>query len=306
MEQIKLWEIQANTVKQVNKQPLDFEKRLEDWLINDISILSSDLAIIGRQVVTPYRKIIDILAINSVGEVIIIELKRDKTYREIIAQVLDYATWVKELDYEGLNNIFSDFSKTEIKDIKEFFSVTFNKSAEELKIKSNPKMLIVGSEIDDSTNRIINYLSNEYSVDINAVNFNYFKDSTGKEFFAQAFILPEENIVEESKNKKSKKAKSIIKELFDQSKLKVGDKVYFKPALDKGFLKTDSQIFAEIINTDTTCLKRTIDNEAYSFSNLRKIISQELSLNVKFDWGFGTRSDWVLDNGKTLSDLLNE
>lgn len=99
MEEIKLWEVQADTVKQINKQHLDFEKRLEQWLIQDISILSSDLVVIGSQISTPYKKVIDILAINSTGEVIIIELKRDKTYREVIAQVLDYATWVKELSY---------------------------------------------------------------------------------------------------------------------------------------------------------------------------------------------------------------
>lgn len=53
-------------------------------------------------------------------------------------------------------------------------------------------MLIVGSEIDDSTIRIINYLSGEpYSVNINAVNFNYFKDAGGREFLAQSFIMPE-------------------------------------------------------------------------------------------------------------------
>ncbi len=255
MEEIKLWEVQADTVKQINKQPLDFEKRLENWLIHDITILSSDLAIIGSQVLTPYKKIIDILAINSIGEVIIIELKRDKTYREVIAQVLDYATWVKELSYEDLNNIYNNDNTTEIKkDIGDLFSKTFNKDAEKLEIKSNPKMLIVGSEIDDSTYRIIKYL-NESSININAVNFNYYKDSTGREFLAQAFIMPKGNITEESKNQKTKRAKSIVKELFSQSKLKIGDKVFFKPALENGLTKTNPQIFAEIVNTDIDCLK---------------------------------------------------
>jgi RecB family endonuclease NucS len=34
---------------------------------------------------------------NHDGELVIIELKRDKTCREVVAQWIDYATWVKNL-----------------------------------------------------------------------------------------------------------------------------------------------------------------------------------------------------------------
>ena len=78
MEQIKLWKIESNGVRKVNKKPLDFEHRLEKWLIEDISILSSNLAVIGSQVVTPYGKKIDILAINSVCELHVIFIQKDK------------------------------------------------------------------------------------------------------------------------------------------------------------------------------------------------------------------------------------
>lgn len=94
---------------------------MEKWLIQDISILSINLAVIGSQVTTPFGKKIDILAINSVGELVIVELKRDKTYREVVAQALDYATWIKELGYDDLNTILNKYGKTDIKDIGDFF-----------------------------------------------------------------------------------------------------------------------------------------------------------------------------------------
>lgn len=307
MQQIKLWKIDSDKIKQIDKDRLDYEKRLEKWLLEDISILSTNLVVIGSQVITPYGKIIDILALNSVGDLIIIELKRDKTYREVIAQALDYATWIKELDYDELNNILNKHGKSEIKDIGELFSATFNTDAEEIEFNSDHKMLIVGSEIDDSTVRIINYLSNEpYSVNINAVTFNYFKDEIGNEFLAQSFIIPEENITVESKSKNRKRAKSIFRILFDTQKLKVGDKVFFKPAMEKGFGKDDLRISAEIVNLGINCLKRQGENNTYSFSRLRKIISQELDLDVAFGWGFGVGLDWVTEKNTSLSDLLNE
>lgn len=308
MQEIKLWEIEDNVVKQISKSKLDYENRLEKWLLEDISILSNNLVVIGSQVLTPYGKIIDILAINTVGEVVIIELKRDKTYREVVAQVLDYATWVKDLDYDDLNTILNKYGKTEYKDIEDLFSSTFNKEVDNIDFNSDHKMLIVGSEIDDSTIRIINYLSREpYSLNINAVNFNYFKNGTNKEFLGQSFILPEENITEESKSKKRKRAKSIISQLFELNKLVVGQYIYYQPAIESGADKNDNRIKAEIINTGTNCLKRENDENTYSFSGLRHKIVDEFGLtDIRKFWGFGIRYEWVTENGITLVDLLNK
>jgi|SRR5690554_1129672 len=309
MQQIKLWQIDdTNSVKQVRKERLDYENRLEKWLIEDISILSNNLAVIGSQVVTPYGKKIDILAINSIGELVIIELKRDKTYREVVAQALDYATWVKDLDYDDLNTMLNKYGKSEYKDIEDFFSSTFNIDAEEIEFNSDHKMLIVGSEIDDSTIRIISYLSQEpFSVNINAVNFNYFKDSNGKEFLAQSFILPEENIIEESKSKKRKREKSIITQLFDQNKLTVGQVLIYQPAIDNGASVSDPKVRATIINKGINCLQRQGETEAYSFSKLRRIIVDEFNLTeIRKFWGFGIRYEWVTENGTKLIDLLEE
>lgn len=308
MQQIKIWEIDNDTVKQINKSRLDYENRLEKWLIDDISILSNNLIILGSQVLTPYGKIIDILAINRIGEIVIIELKRDKTYREVVAQVLDYATWVKDLDYDDLNTIFNKHNKSEFQDIEDLYSATFNSEPKDIDFNSDHKMLIVGSEIDDSTVRIINYLSQEpYSININAVNFNYFKNENGKEFLGQSFVLPEENITSESKSKKRKRAKSIVSQLFELDKLKIGQFVYYKPALDQGVDKNDTRIKAQIINNSTNCLKRDNDEEIYSFSGLRWRIIDELKLTgLKKFWGFGVRYEWIIDDGTNLITLLED
>lgn len=42
---------------------------------------------------------------NHDEELVIIELKRDKTCREVVAQGIDYATWVKNLNYDEINTI---------------------------------------------------------------------------------------------------------------------------------------------------------------------------------------------------------
>jgi len=44
--------------------------------------------------------IIDLLCIDESGNLIVVELKRDKTPREVTAQTLDYASWVDSLTSE--------------------------------------------------------------------------------------------------------------------------------------------------------------------------------------------------------------
>lgn len=306
MQKIKLWSLTKYKVTLVNKSKLDYENRLEKWLIDDISILSNDLAVIGNQVLTSNGKFIDILAINSFGELIIIELKQDKTYREIIAQILDYATWVKNLDFDNLNSILNKYGDTECKDIDDYFSTIFDKISDDIDFNSDHKMLIVGSEIDDSTIRIIEYLSGEpSSVNINAVNFNYFKDNEGKEFLAQSFVRPESNILEESINKKRKRAKSIISILFSKNKLRLGQRVYLKPAIDHGINK--EEVSAKIDNMNQNCLRIKGSVDLFSFSKLRKIFIEKYDIpGVRKNWGFGVKYDWIDEKGKSLFDLNKE
>jgi len=312
MQEIKLWSVLGDKVKLVNKEALDYENRLEKWILEDISILSDQLAVIGSQVVTAFGQKIDILAINSIGEVVIIELKRDKTYREVISQALDYATWVKDLSYDELNSIFLSYrmkqGKTEYEDLGEYFSNRFDQESEDIEFNSDHKMIIVGSEIDDSTKRIIDYLSNEpYSVNINAVNFNYFRDQDGKEFVAQSFVRPDSNIIEESKSKERKRTKSIISMLFEDGKLKPQQRLYLKPAIEQGVSR--DLVCAEIVNTNQRCLKLTSEDtgELYSFSKLRRVLVERHNLqDVRKYWGFGVRFDWIDENNKNLVDLLNQ
>ncbi|MBX3626355.1 MAG: DUF91 domain-containing protein [Rhizobacter sp.] len=73
------------------------EQQLEDMIVRDPSILSSEWMLIGRQEVTSHSGRVDLLAIAPDASLVLIELKRDRTPREIIAQALDYASWVEQL-----------------------------------------------------------------------------------------------------------------------------------------------------------------------------------------------------------------
>jgi hypothetical protein len=76
------------------------EQKLEEMIVADPSILSSNWMLIGRQEPTPFGGRVDLLAIMPDASLVLIELKRDRTPREVVAQALDYASWVEALTPE--------------------------------------------------------------------------------------------------------------------------------------------------------------------------------------------------------------
>src|SRR5258708_23265241 len=90
------------------------ENMLQNWIAEDPSLLGLDLLIIGREVVIADRGRIDLLAIDEDGNLSILELKRDRTPREIIAQVLDYASWVVTLPTRQVHEIAFGFLKEDL------------------------------------------------------------------------------------------------------------------------------------------------------------------------------------------------
>ena len=184
VSEVRLWKIYENRLVEINKPKLDLEEKLENWIESDIEIIAPNLLIIGRQLETDYGGIIDLLCIDEKGDLTIIELKRGKTPREITAQVIDYASWVKHLSPDRVQSIAEKYLDMAL---DEAYIEKFNQELPE-GINEEHNMLIVGLEIDSSSRRIINYLSETYGVSINAVTFNYFKEN-GQEYLARTFLI---------------------------------------------------------------------------------------------------------------------
>jgi hypothetical protein len=188
--ELGVWRID-NGLKSVEFSSLDIESRLEDILDENISIASPNWLVIGRQVRTDYGTIIDLLALDQDANLIVMELKRDKTPRDIIAQVLDYGSWVRELKTDRVAQIFDDYQKRWHSNsvqvsIDQAFSGKFKISMPD-EINSNHELVIIASDLDTSTERIVRYLADEYGVRINAIFFRVFKDE-GREYISRAWF----------------------------------------------------------------------------------------------------------------------
>jgi hypothetical protein len=192
-----LWNVEANKLRELPKHKLENEKRLEDWIEQDASLLGMDLLIIGRQVQTPFVRRMDLFAIDQDGSSVIIELKRDKTPRDVVAQVLDYASWVNGLTPKEIDDIASSYLNKPLADaFRDRFDTTLPEN-----IGSDHRMVIVASELDDSSERIVQYLSSVHSLNINVVFFTCFQHN-GMELVGRSWLLDPDEVEERSESRR--------------------------------------------------------------------------------------------------------
>ncbi len=301
--EIRLWKVQNdNQLKILTSSKFDIEKKLENWIENDISMLSNDLLVIGRQISTDYGGIIDLLCINSSGDLTIVELKREKTPRDITAQILDYASWIKNLTSERVTYIADKyFNECGGESLENAFRKRFNSDLPEV-LNGSHSMLIAATQIDPASERIINYLSSSpYEMDINAVTFQCFKYNGNEEFIAKTFLI-EPDLIDNSRRSRTFEQLQEIAEYNGVGELYKNlasslEKHNFKPKKWKyllsftGKLGESTNAIFHLIPTMSSCedglkFRIYIDRFVKYFRTDEETASSILPPNSKGNWGY--------------------
>ena len=190
-----IWKI-GDQPQQLKPAALADEALLEDMVMKDIAILNPDWLLIGRQVRTSYDKLIDLLAMDANGSIIIVELKRQKTPRDVVAQAIDYASWVVKVSDSDIVEIylaFADKYQQPHATLDAAFQAKFRTPLAEVTVNDSHQMVVVATELDASTERIINYLNDHAQIAINALFFSAFEDG-GNQYLSRAWMIdPDEN-----------------------------------------------------------------------------------------------------------------
>ena len=151
------------------------EKDLEDLLATSPEILMPGLTLIGRQTPTEGGPL-DLLGVDPDGRLVVFELKRGILTREALAQVVDYASFLHELDHEQMCRHIEERSGTggvpKINDFAAWYSEHFADADDVL--EESPRMTLVGLGVDDRTRRMTEFLT-AAGVDISLITFHAFE-----------------------------------------------------------------------------------------------------------------------------------
>ncbi len=179
-----LWRLDGVDTREIPPSVIKSETRLEEVLDKRLDVLGAgDLLRIGRQVVTDYGKRIDLLAMDAQGDLYVIELKKDRTPRDVVAQAMEYGFWVQTLSFEAIREIFG--SQHSGSDFDNAFINHFNVEVPET-LNSAHHMVIVAASMDRSTSQIVEYVRG-YGVPINVLFFQYLRDED-REYLGRSWL----------------------------------------------------------------------------------------------------------------------
>ena len=179
--------------------PLELESALEDMVVADPAMIGAALLVLGRQVPTTYGGYIDTLGLDVDGQIHVIELKRDRTPREVVAQVLDYGSWATGLTLEDVAALFAE--QHDDGDLESAFAERFSKPLPDV-FNPDQQLTIVASQLDPASDRIVEYLAERFGVPINAVFFRYFQDGPNRYLTRTWLLSPEEAATASSRGKR--------------------------------------------------------------------------------------------------------
>ena len=162
MEEIKIWAIVDSDNKcamPLKSTGVESENLLEEILVSNPGMLEKGLRLVGRQ--TPVAGgNLDLLGVDSDGRLVVFELKRGTPNREAVAQIIDYASDLDEMDLTGeLYDHIADYSgKDGIQEIGDF-EEWYNNSYSDLNDLTPPRMVLVGLGSDHRIERMVQYLA---------------------------------------------------------------------------------------------------------------------------------------------------
>ncbi|MEA3450913.1 MAG: endonuclease NucS [Bacteroidota bacterium] len=208
----KFIQFKENNFQNENKE-IDLEILLEnnpEYFFKNEKIL-----IIRRQVTTNHNTFIDLLGIDIQGNTVTIELKRNKTPRETIAQILEYASYIENLNYEQLNDIFQNYSGDEIS-LDEYHQQYFdNNDNNKVSFNKTTKLFIIAQNISSEIKQTALFLYKK-GIEIYCVEFKYFVNKTNQKIISSNFVVGNE-IFFNKETKSTTRLPKVNKEKFISS-----------------------------------------------------------------------------------------
>lgn len=261
-------------LEKANKGPIDYEKDFENWLENSPHVLfeddSSTIMWIGRQVsTTTYEttKFPDMLGIDSNGDVVVVELKKGRTPRDVVAQILEYAAWASKLTYEDLNvlamkyyDVDTVYHGMELKQIHQLVFYPDDEVIRSTNFNENLRLYIIAEEITKTVRDVVRYLNNSVNIDISCIKYEVFKAGNG-EFYISTEIDESNTVTSKMTNVRTNSrgwngdtpVKQIVKNAVDKVLENRADGIF-----------TAKDVFTQVLLQYPDCNRNTIQCQIYA------------------------------------------
>ena len=181
------------------------EKHLEIWLENSPwAVIQNELILwIGRQTSAQDKKgtiFPDLLGVDSEGNLVIVEFKRGRTPRDVIAQLLEYAAWANELSTEQIHGTAETYFETRDEFRGKTFPNAFTEAFDMLETDELPplnqklRLFVVAEEIQPRVAHVCRFLRSSYKMDVSCIAVSKFQTESGDEIVSTETKVGDEDI----------------------------------------------------------------------------------------------------------------
>jgi len=332
---IKLSSKEAEKLEVVNFKDIEQKEfDIETWVNDNPSILNEDLLIISEQTLLPSGRLPDLVALDKEGNLVIIELKRDDSGREVYWQAITYAAQLSEYSFNDIINLYEDYLNKKGKisinssdEIEEFIEIDIEQ------INQKQRLILVSKEFHQDVLKASLWLL-DYGLDLKIIKLTPYQYSEDLILLDSEVMIPTPGVEDyiERKAEKVKKAErsyntawwSLKKGNYSDTELK--ERLYQSFTRESNLTPRLNAFFEILLSKDEFFNRITIKEklyEEYNFgnnigqagrflSNVSQYITKKgndhLRQVLEFEMPHGTEGE-IKDNYKLVSnyrDLVRE
>jgi hypothetical protein len=250
-------------LSKTNFSQLNLKERydIEEWIEKSPTILGEELLIINKELTLPSGIRLDLLAIDKKANLVVIELKRDDSGRNLEWQSIKYVSYCSNFLVEDIFKCYAEYLGSDEDEaqlnIEEFIDEEMDK------LNENQRIILVSKEFHSDVVSAVLWLR-DYKIDIECVRLIPYLDQDEELFITTDMIipLPEAKDYIEKKEIKQKESRS-HESSYSLEKTDYGPEEFDK--LEERVIKTLKRksdqtprfiAFLEIISSENKVFKR--------------------------------------------------
>ena len=160
---------------------------IQEWIDGTPQILGEPLLIIAKELILPSGKRLDLLAVDKQAALVVIELKRDDSGKDIEWQAIKYASYCSSFTQDEIYKYFAEYLGTDDDDAQVKIEEFINCEPEDL--NQHQRIILVSKEYHSEVISAVLWLR-ESEIDIECIRLTPHLDETGTLFINPEIIIP--------------------------------------------------------------------------------------------------------------------
>ncbi len=186
MDQFRMWSVTSDSVTEAeHANRAETEEALESAITRHPAMLGAGFQVVGRQLPTRGQETLDLLGVDREGTLVVVEVKRQQLTRNAVAQALDYAAHLRQLDSQELIKRIEDNSGANdvpsLPDFRGWYADQFPVDDEQIEDLPNARIVLVGVGTDLAASEIVEMLASQ-GINISIVSFDAFQDQDSENY----------------------------------------------------------------------------------------------------------------------------